>query len=106
MPAHVASRGRLEAGQARNALRLATGPAGAAADLAAGAASGPAGQPRFVITEREAPVGLLEAVDPLERAAWLGHELASDRFHAVSVAHVADHRGREPVTARPRRRVG
>jgi hypothetical protein len=36
----------------------------------------------------------------------LGHELASDRFHAVSVAHVADHRGQEPVTTRPPRGVG
>jgi len=106
MPAHAANRGSLDAAQARDARGLAARPARAAADLAAGAASGPAGQPRLVITESEAAVGLLDAVDALERAASLGHELPMDQFHAASVAHAADHRGQEPVTARPRHRVG
>jgi len=106
MSVHAVGRTRLGDGQARNALRLAAGAAGTAADAAAGTASGPAGQPRLVITKREAAVGPLDAVDPLEYTVPLSHELARDQFHAASVAQTADHPGQEPVTARPRRGVG
>ena len=78
----------LDAGEARDAVGLTAGPAPAAADPAARAPGRPAGQPRLVVTEGQAAVSLLDAVNPLERAAREGDVLARDQGHTSSVAQV------------------
>ncbi len=80
--------GALDAGEARDAVGLAAGPAPAAADPAARAPGRPAGEPRLVVTEGQAAISLLDAVNPLERAAREGDVFARDQGHTSSVAQV------------------
>lgn len=94
----------LDACQAGDALRLAAGPARAAADVAARAACGTASQPGLVISQHNAAVRPLDAVDPLDRAARQGYVLARDQGHVSSVTQ-SGHRCGRPVASRRRWRL-
>ncbi len=78
----------LDARQARDALRLAAGPARTAADAAAGAARRTASQPGLMVSQYDTAVGVLDAVDPLDRATRQGNIFARDQGHVSSVAQV------------------
>ncbi len=96
-------RSGLDAYQARDALRLTAGPTRAAADVAAGAARRAASQPGPVISQRNAAVGMLDAVDPLDRAARQGNILARDQGHISSVTQSGHRCGRLAAIQRRRR---
>jgi hypothetical protein len=85
--------GFLDGGEPCDAVGLPAGPAGATAHAPARAASRATGQPRFVITQGKAPVGLLEAVDPLDGTARQSDVLARDEDHVSSVTQLQDGAG-------------